>query len=286
MFCSRLFWALKLLRPRQWVKNGFVVAPLIFSGYYIEPNKISTTILAVLFFCIASSATYILNDILDVKKDRLHPKKSISRPIAAGHVSIKMAICMLIGMYTFIASAWFFYTNLLNVIFAYLLLNIAYSFYLKHQPVLDIFTIAIGFVLRVYAGAVAIDVPLSSWMFITTLCLALYLAAIKRRQELKQSGTDGRKVLEKYTASLVERYAEMSATGALIFYSLFVLSSKPQLIVTMPMVLFGLYRYWYVVEGKNGGESPTDALLSDIQLIITVIVWATVCVWALWPTSV
>ena len=286
MFYARMFWALKLLRPRQWVKNGFVVAPLIFSGYYLEPNKISATILAVLFFCIASSATYILNDILDVKKDRLHPKKSISRPIAAGHVSIKMAICMLIGMYTFIVSAWFFYTNLLNVIFAYLLLNIAYSFYLKHQPVLDIFTIAIGFVLRVYAGAVAIDVPLSSWMFITTLCLALYLAAIKRRQELKQSGTDGRKVLEKYTASLVERYAEMSATGALIFYSLFVLSSKPQLISTMPMVLFGLYRYWYVVEAKNGGESPTDALLSDIQLIITIVAWASGCVWALWPTSV
>jgi 4-hydroxybenzoate polyprenyltransferase len=149
--------------------------------------------------------------------------------------------------------------------------------------VLDIFTIALGFVLRVYAGAMALSVPVSSWMFITTLCLALYLAAVKRRQELSQSGSDGRQVLEKYTVSLVDRYAEMSATGALLFYSMFVMSARPELVITVPLVLFGLFRYWYVVEALDGGESPTDALLSDAQLLLAVVLWVTACAWAIWP---
>jgi 4-hydroxybenzoate polyprenyltransferase len=175
--------------------------------------------------------------------------------------------------------------RVMAVIAAYLLLNVAYSFVLKYQPVIDIFTIALGFVLRVYAGAIALSVPLSSWMFVTTLCLALYLAAVKRKQELAQSGTDGRKVLEKYSIPLVERYAEMSATGALVFYSLFVMSAKPTMVITVPLVLFGLFRYWYVVEELEGGESPTDALLSDGPLLLTVILWVAACGWALWPAG-
>jgi hypothetical protein len=131
----------------------------------------------------------------------------------------------------------------------------------------------------------ALDVPVSSWMFITTLCLALYLAAVKRRQELSQSGTEGRKVLEKYSVSLVDRYAEMSATGALLFYSMFVMSAQPELVITVPLVLFGLFRYWFVVEALDGGESPTDALLADWQLLLTVVLWVAACGWALWPVQ-
>lgn len=169
------------------------------------------------------------------------------------------------------------------VIGAYLTLNLAYTFVLKHQPVVDVFTIAIGFVLRVYAGAMALEVPVSYWMFITTLCLALYLTAVKRRQELSQSGTESRKVLEKYSVSLVDRYAEMAATGALLFYSLFVVSAKPELAITVPLVLFGLFCYWFVVEALDGGESPTNALFADWQLLLTVVLWVTACGGALWP---
>jgi 4-hydroxybenzoate polyprenyltransferase len=172
------------------------------------------------------------------------------------------------------------------VILAYLALNVAYTFILKHQPVIDIFTIAIGFVLRVYAGAMALSVPVSSWMFVTTLCLALYLASVKRRQELRQSGSEGRKVLEYYSVSLVDRYAEMSATGALLFYSLFVMTARPEMIITIPFVLYGLFRYWYVVESQDYGESPTDALLSDWQLSLTVVTWICACAWALWPKGI
>ena len=196
---------------------------------------------------------------------------------------VPQAIGLLLALYVCVGLGALILPNVVMVIVGYMLLNIGYSLYLKHQPVLDIFTIAIGFVLRVFAGAVALDVPVSSWMFITTLCLALYLAAIKRRQELNQNGTKGRKILEKYSVALIDRYAEMSATGALVFYSLFVMSSKPQMVVTIPLVLFGLFRYWYVTETLDGGESPTDELISDQQLLLTVILWIVSCAWALWP---
>lgn len=234
-------------------------------------------------FCVASSAAYIVNDICDIERDRNHPTKSKTRPLASGAVSIKSALILLACLYAILIYGWFHLPDAMLIVVAYLVLNLVYSHVLKHKPVIDIFTIALGFVLRVYAGAVALSVPMSSWMFVTTLCLALYLAAIKRRQELKQSGSDGRKVLSQYSLPLVERYAEMSATGALLFYSIFVMSDKPELVVTIPLVLFGLFRYWFIVEALELGESPTDALFTDRQLQATVAIWLTVCIWALWP---
>ncbi|MBC3915860.1 decaprenyl-phosphate phosphoribosyltransferase [Undibacterium sp. CY18W] len=279
----RLFGLLKLMRLKQWVKNGFVLAPLIFSGEFLNANAVIHALIALLLFCLGSSATYIINDLHDIEHDRRHPKKSKSRPLAAGIVSRPMALALLAILYAALLCGWFVAPQVVLVIAAYTALNIAYTFVLKHQPVIDIFTVAICFVLRVYAGAVALAVPVSAWMFVTTLCLALYLAAVKRRQELSHSGAEGRKVLQKYSVSLVDRYAEMSATGALVFYSMFVMSAKPQLILTVPLVLFGLFRYWYVVEELDGGESPTEALLADWPLLLTVVSWIAVCMWALWP---
>lgn len=282
---ARIMALIRLMRPKHWIKNSFVLAPLMFTGAFLNPELLCHALLASLLFCLASSASYIVNDIHDVEQDRQHPKKLKSRPLAAGIVSIPAALTLLVTLYAILAVGWLFAPKVILVIVAYLLLNLAYTFVLKHQPVLDIFTIAIGFVLRVYAGAVALDVPLSPWMFITTLCLALYLAAIKRRQELSQGGAEARKVLEKYSVALTDRYAEMSATGALIFYSMFVMSKteNPQLVMTLPLVLFGLFRYWYVVETLDGGESPTDALLTDWPLLLTTVLWVAVCGWALWP---
>lgn len=276
---------IKLMRPKQWIKNGFVLAPMMFSGAFLHVAAVSYALLAALLFCVASSATYIINDMQDIERDRLHPKKSKTRPLAAGIVSVHAALILLAALYAMLVWGWVVAPKVVMVIAAYLVLNLAYTFVLKHQPVVDIFTIAIGFVLRVYAGAMALNVPMSSWMFITTLCLALYLAAVKRRQELSQSGTEGRKVFEKYSVSLVDRYAEMSATGALLFYSMYVMSAKPELVITVPLVLFGLFRYWFVVEALDGGESPTDALLADWQLLLTVVLWLAACGWALWPAQ-
>ena len=274
---------IKLIRIKQWVKNGFVLAPLLFTGEFFDPTAVRSALLATILFCIASSATYIVNDMRDVDRDRLHPRKSKSRPLAAGIVTKSQALFVLVLLYALLVGGWFLNPKVILVIAVYLCLNVAYTFVLKHQPVIDIFTIAIGFVLRVFAGAVALDVPVSGWMFVTTLCLALYLAAVKRGQELSQSGTEGRAVLAKYTKSLVDRYAEMSATCALVFYSMFVMASRPELMITVPLVLFGLFRYWYVVDVLEGGESPTDALLSDWPLLLTLVAWGLACIWALWP---
>ena len=276
---------IRLMRPKQWIKNIFVLAPLIFSGLFVNFNAVNDALFAMFLFCVASSATYVINDIQDIEHDRSHPLKSKTRPLASGAVAVPNALFLLAGLYAILLCAWFIAPKVMVVITAYLILNVAYSFVLKHQPVVDIFTIATGFVLRVYAGAIVLNVPVSSWMFVTTLCLALYLAAVKRRQELSHSGSDGRKVLKKYSLVLIDRYAEMSATGALLFYSMFVMSDKPELVVTVPLVLFGLFRYWFVVETSGGGESPTDALLTDWQLLLTVLLWGIACGWALWPVQ-
>ena len=274
---------LRLVRLKQWVKNGFVLAPLVFTGAFTNSKSVYLALIATFLFCIASSATYIVNDLRDIERDRRHPKKNKVRPLASGLVSPRSAILLLIVLYAILFCGWWVEPRVILVIAAYLALNIAYTFVLKHQPVIDIFSIAIGFVLRVFAGAVALEVPVSGWMFVTTLCLALYLAAVKRGQELTHRGTEGRQVLEKYSKPLVDRYAEMSATCTLVFYSMFVMSSRPQLVITVPLVLFGLFRYWYVVDVLDGGESPTDALLRDLPLLLTVTVWIGACLWALWP---
>jgi len=282
---SKLIAIFTLMRPKQWIKNGFVLAPLLFTGEFFFWPAAGKALFAAALFCLASSATYIVNDIHDLEHDRRHPKKSKKRPLAAGTISKPVAFGVLCVLYTLLLASWFVAPRVVGVILGYMLLNLAYTFVLKHQPVVDIFTIAIGFVLRVVVGAVALDAPLSGWMLVTTLCLALYLAAVKRRQELSQNGTEGRKDLENYSVALVDRYAEMSATGAIVFYSMFVMSARPQLVITVPLVLFGLFRYWFVVEKLDGGESPTDALLADWQLLLTVVVWVAACGWAVWPVK-
>ncbi|MDB1122421.1 decaprenyl-phosphate phosphoribosyltransferase [Vibrio algarum] len=273
----------KLMRPKQWVKNAFVMAPLVFSGLFLSLESVLQAITATVLFCIASSATYILNDYKDVEDDRKHPVKSKTRPLASGDVTKHQALVLMTLLYGLVAIGLVIHFDFVVIILCYLALNVVYTIYLKYQPVLDIFTIASGFVLRVYTGTVAISVPLSPWMLVTTFALALYLAAIKRRQELAKNGSSSRNVLNEYSVELMDRYAEMSATCAVIFYSLFVMTSKMDMVLSIPFVLFGLYRYWFVVDSLDGGESPTDALFSDFQLQTTIIAWVAVCLYTLWP---
>jgi len=281
-FNIRLPELLRLARPKQWVKNGFVLAPLVFAREFRDIEALSDALIAFGLFCVASSATYVMNDLRDIERDRSHPVKSWSRPLAAGTVKPRTAIALLVALYAVLVAGAFWSPRTMVVIAGYMALNFAYSFWLKHQPVLDIFSVASGFVLRIFAGAVAITVPVSNWMAITTLCLALYLASIKRRQELATAGSGGREVLQRYSVALVDRYAEISAVGALIFYSLFVMSSgNDRMALTIPLVIFGLFRYWYVVEALDGGESPTDVAVTDKPLIATVALWVGVCLYAL-----
>jgi decaprenyl-phosphate phosphoribosyltransferase len=278
VFSRSIFVGLiRLMRPKQWIKNSFVFAPVLFSNLFFHKEYMFRAFFAALLFCMASSATYIVNDIYDLKVDRQHHKKKKLRPLASGQVKISQGVKLLIIIYSLLILGLFQFPSVAQTIFGYLFLNLAYTFFLKHQPIIDIFTISSGFILRVYAGALAVSVPVSSWMFITVLCLALYLASVKRRQELIFNSKLGRNVNKYYTAALLNRYAEISAIASLMFYSLYVMSEHPDLVITIPFVIYGIFRYWYLVELTDAGESPTETLLADGQLLITIIIWVALC---------
>src|SRR3990167_10641428 len=189
----------QLLRPKQWIKNAFVAAPLIFSEKFLNTIHVIHIIEAIVLFCIASSAAYIVNDIVDVGQDKLHPQKSHKRPLAAGLLTSRQAMFVLYFLYALLIMGFFILPSVFLVIVVYLLLNYLYTFALKNYPVIDIFIVSSGFVLRIYAGALALLVPLSPWMFITTLSLSLFLSSIKRQQEIKSNmNGDTRIVLRHY----------------------------------------------------------------------------------------
>lgn len=273
--------AIRLLRPKQWIKNLFVLAPLIFSGLFTRPQSTLLAIFGTFMFCVASSIVYVFNDLSDRRVDMLHPIKRVTRPLASGAVSVTFARVMLAVLGAVLLVGSFVSVPLVGVLLVYVLLNVLYSVWLKRMAVVDIFCVAAGFVLRVYAGAVVIDVPLSSWMLITTLSIALYLAAIKRRDELAVQGDGARAVLGEYTVPLLERFALMSSVCAMVFYSMFVVTTRPVLAFTIPFVLFGIFRYWFLVDRHGRGESPTDALWSDRPLAITVLLWGILCAYLL-----
>ena len=263
----------RLLRPRQWVKNAFVVAPAVFAAVLTRPGVPLLVLAATLLFCVASSAVYVVNDLADAQADRQHPTKRHSRPIAAGDITPRQALVVLGCLYAVLLAAWLLPPLAAAGLWGYVALNLAYTFKLKRVAVVDLFCVALGFVIRIWVGAMAIAVPLTSWMAVTTLCLALYLATIKRQQELKAVGAQGRDVLGLYSVELLERYAQFAAMGALVFYSLFTMTVRPQLAATIPLVMFGLFRYWYLVDRHGAGESPTDVVWADLPLALTVAAW-------------
>ncbi len=273
-----MFWhVFRLLRPKQWVKNFFVFAPALFAGELFEAHALEQASWTFLFFCIASSCVYVLNDLRDIEADRSHPIKRTSRPLASGEVSVRAGIVTLVIGVAILGTGVLVIPMAMIAILGYIAVNVAYSLFARKIPVLDIFAIAFGFVLRVVAGAQAIAEPLSAWMFVTTLCLALYLAAMKRRHELRFLGDASRSSLSSYTVAVVERFAEISATSALVCYSIFVATVKVELVYTIPLVAFGLFRYWFIAEKLNTAESPTEAMLRDWQLVLAVATWGVVC---------
>ncbi|HZP41882.1 MAG TPA: decaprenyl-phosphate phosphoribosyltransferase [Candidatus Binatia bacterium] len=273
----------RLLRPSQWVKNGFVLGPYIFTGSFLDPTATRDVAVALVAFCLASSANYVVNDLRDVESDRAHPTKRFTRPLAAGAVTSGQARVLLALLYAAVAAIVVLHPRLGVVLGLYLAVNAAYSFALKSIPVVDLFTLASSFMLRIYAGGVALDVPVSFWMFVTTLCAALYLVTLKRRQELATSGASARAVLRGYTVPLLDFYALVAAAGAFIFYGEFVYTIRPALLPTVPLVLFGFFRYRWVVEVEGAGESPTDTLLEDPMLVLAVLLWLAWSVYTMWP---
>ncbi|HEY3251809.1 MAG TPA: decaprenyl-phosphate phosphoribosyltransferase [Ignavibacteria bacterium] len=276
---------IKLSRPKQWIKNFFVFAPLVFSQHIFEAAYLLPALAAFIVFSLASSAVYIVNDIMDVESDRAHPKKRF-RPIASGEVSVKQALVFLVILSIIIlVSLLFLRAIFAAVIILYFLTNFLYSLKIKNIVLLDVFFISFGFMLRVLGGAAAISVVVSSWMILTTIFISLFLAISKRRGELSQiinheNIEKQRKVLKDYDIQFADQLNTIAAAGTIISYALYTVSERTvftfgteKLIYTTPFVIYGIFRYMYLMHKKNMGESPTTIVTKDIPIIINVLCW-------------
>jgi len=272
-----------LARPAQWLKNGVVLAALVFAGEANDPDKLQSALLAVLVFCLLSSAVYTFNDLVDREKDRLHPLKK-NRPLASGSVSIPAAVVMILLLLVLgIAGAWFINWWFAIAAGAFLVLNAFYSLLLKDVVIVDAMSIALGFVIRAYAGALAIGVPASKWMLINTLLLALFLAFGKRRHELlllEEAATAHRKILDKYSPYLLDQCIGVTTASVVVMYMLYSFSTEvsdkletENLYLTIPFVVYGIFRYLYLIHKEEKGGSPTRVLIGDMPILLTVVLW-------------
>ena len=259
----------RLLRARQWTKNALLFAALVFAGRLFDPESLLRAGLAFLCFCLASSAGYVVNDIVDAPRDREHPEKR-RRPIASGEVGRGPALVLAFALAAAaLALAAALGTGFLASLIAYLALTNFYSFVGKNVVILDSMLVAAGFVIRAIAGALAIGVPYSDWFVLCTLFLALYLALSKRRAELLRAGDSAsraRPVLAGYTPETLATLTQTSMTAALITYAIYVhavLDKFPWLGLTLPFVIFGLFRYQLLVESRGLGERPEDVVFED-----------------------
>ncbi|MBN2328877.1 MAG: UbiA family prenyltransferase [Candidatus Omnitrophica bacterium] len=321
---TKALW--EIARPRHWVKNGFVFAPLIFAKEFSNPVAVERTLLAFFFFCFYSSCIYMINDIADIDRDRLHPKKR-NRPLPSGRLSIRTVQLACAGLFLFTTAgslmlSWKF--TAIGLIYA--TIHILYSFGGKSIVVLDGMMVASGFVLRTYAGALVIGVNFSDWLYICALFVSLFLAFSKRRHEIILLGEEDaghhRQILQEYSTQLLDQIISIVTAATLVTYSLYCIDSTPpaqrpspspspaaggQLSIpaltpssapaagdskaskynplmkyTIPFVIYGVFRYLYLVYRREEGGNPTELLLSDHPLLINGLLWLSVVFWALY----
>lgn len=272
-----------ILRPRQWIKNLFLFAALLFSRNIDNPLYIITSFYAFLCFCMISSTVYIFNDIRDIEKDRKHPIKR-KRPIAAGVLTRREAQILMLIMLPFSSALSFMLNYSFGfIVMAYLLNNVIYTLYVKNIVILDVMSIALGFILRVSAGAVVIGVAISPWLLLCTFLLALFLGFSKRRNELlifQENAYNHRRILEHYSLEFIDNMLSIVTTSTLISYSMytFYASSNRRSMITILFVLYGIFRYQYIIYNKKMGESPEEIVLTDKPLAVDIMLWVLVSV--------
>lgn len=271
----------KAIRPKQATKNLFVFAAIIFAGKFTDRTLLLQTLIAFLLFTAVSGSVYLLNDILDVEQDRQHPKKK-NRPIASGALPVGLAAVGAIILAVAGVTIGFGLRLLFGAaLSAYLLLQIAYNLKLKHIVLLDVFAIAIGFVLRTVAGGLATHIPISHWLTLCSLQLALFLGFGKRRQELVLLGEGAgkhRKILDEYSLPFLDQMINVVAGVSIVCYSVYTIESEsarshPRLWTTVPLVIFSVCRYLYLVYQKGWGGAPDEVLLQDRTLQIAIVLW-------------
>ncbi|CAN5671057.1 decaprenyl-phosphate phosphoribosyltransferase [soil metagenome] len=276
----------RLARPHQWVKNAVVLAGLVFAQATDQPRSVAAALVAVVAFILASAATYVFNDLHDVAEDRHHPTKR-ARPLASGRISPTTAVwygvsLLIASLIVATAVSWVF----AGIVLAYLMVTGMYTLMLKRLPIVDVIVIALGFVLRAAGGAVAVSVPISPWLLLCAFLLSLFLGFGKRRAEfmlLKQAAGEHRPSLNGYTLALLDQLVRISAVSALVAYAVYTLDvpavpGSAIMVVTVPLVAFAIFRYLYLIYGRNLGGSPESLLYRDRWLLGSLIAWAAVVV--------
>jgi 4-hydroxybenzoate polyprenyltransferase len=280
---------LQSLRPAQWAKNVFVLAPLVFGGLLLDRQVTLRAVLALIAFCCASSAVYLVNDLRDREEDRQHPLKRL-RPLAAGTLGVSAAVAavaVLVGIAG--ALAVWLGRPFGIVLGAYLILNVFYTFWFKHMVILDVMSIAMSFVLRVEAGSQATGIEVSRWLFLCTTFLALFLAFSKRRHEitlLAQRASGQRPVLDHYSPAFLDQMINVVTASSVVSYALYAVAPETvqkyhtqDLVFTIPLVLYGIFRYLYLMYQRPGERNPTEAILRDMPFLINIVLWGVAVVW-------
>lgn len=272
----------KLLRIPQWIKNFLIFVPLIFSLHLFDQSYVNLSLLGFMIFSFVSSSIYIINDLIDINEDKAHPVKKF-RPIPAGLISKSKAV-VIAAILAVISFSLLPFTNpyFSITVFSYFAITVLYSAGLKNIVILDVFTIAAGFILRILGGAFIINVEISSWLMLTTMFISLFLAVMKRRSELKHTSRDEtpttRKVLAHYPIEFIDQMSTVTSAGVIICYALYTVSQRTvsifkteHLIYTTPFVVFGIFRYMYLVYIGKKGENTSELLLSDLPMIINLL---------------
>jgi len=283
---------IKAMRPKQWTKNLIIFAGLIFAHRLLDFASVLKTCAAFGLFCVLSGTVYLINDIKDVEQDRAHPLKS-RRPIASGALAIPTAIWAAVTLTGGALLAGLFLDLGFGVIAGgYFVLLTAYSFWLKHIVILDVLTIAIGFVLRAIAGAQVINVEFSAWLLLCTILLALFLGLSKRRHELVLLGDHAqshRKILQEYSPPLLDQMIGIVTASTLMAYALYTMDpvniakfGTSYMILTVPFVIYGIFRYLYLVHQKEQGGDPTLILVTDAPILINIVLWGIVSVFLIY----
>jgi 4-hydroxybenzoate polyprenyltransferase len=277
----------KTMRPKQWTKNVLIFAALVFDRQLFQVEPFLCTVAGFLLLCLASSTIYIINDIADIEQDRQHPKKR-NRPLASGALSVRIAAtaALFFGLIS-ILIGFYLDTGFGMILFLYLVLNLFYSFWLKHIPIIDVLLVASGFVLRVAAGVSLIVVErFSPWLYVCTTLLALFVSFGKRRAELTllaDKANSHRKVLDGYTIALLDQLIVIVSATTIMAYSLYTFSAENLpgnhvMMLTIPFVLYGIFRYLYLIHVEDAGGAPDELILSDIPLLLTLLLWGSLSI--------
>lgn len=278
----------RTMRPKQWIKNAFMFGALVFSEEHLWRSwaSLTTVIAGFVVFCMAASSIYLLNDVVDVEKDRAHPRKR-HRPIAAGIVPVPLALTVaVLLLLAAISGAWWVDgdSDFLIIVVTYLVVQgVLYSFILKNIVIIDIFTIAAGFVLRAIAGALVLDIAITPWLLLCMGLLAIFLGLGKRRAELvllEQGAASHRKILQEYSIPMIDQMLSIVTAATIMAYTLFTFTSKtmptepyPYMMLTVPVVIYAIFRYLYLIHHKGGGGSPEEMVFTDVPFAASIVVW-------------